>query len=134
FVVVVLQVNLVNEIDVMMEESLEISQGILEELGLPELTEKELEPITAQLSMITDLIPVAMAVLSMMIAFISQWLSYKFLNRVEKSQLYFPAFRNLRIPVVIIWVYFISLIIMLTDLDPNSSIYLVINNVLSLVG
>src|SRR5690625_7638344 len=70
----------------------------------------------------------------MVIAYISQWLSYKFLNRFEKTQLYFPLFRNLRLPVAILWVYFISLIIMLMDLDPSSSIYLVINNVLSLVG
>src|SRR5690625_1228283 len=39
FVVVFLNVNLVNEIDVMMEESIEISQGIMAEFGLPELTE-----------------------------------------------------------------------------------------------
>ena len=134
FVVVFLNVNLVQEIDMMMEESIEISQGIMAEFGLPELTEEELEPITAQLSMVKDLIPVGIAILSMVIAFISQWLSYKFLNRFEKTQLYFPLFRNLRLPVAIIWVYFISLIIMLMDLDPSSSIYLVTNNVLSLVG
>jgi len=134
FVVVFLNINLVQEIDVMMEESIEISQGIVAEFGLPELTEAELEPIKTQLSMVKDLIPVGIAMLSMMLAFISQWVGYKFLNRVEKAQLYFPLFRNLRFPVAIIWVYFISLIIMLMDLDPNSSIYLVMNNVLSLVG
>lgn len=134
FVVVFLGINLVHEIDVMMEESLEISQGIMKEFGFPEMTEKELEPITTRLSMVKDLIPVGIAMISIIMAFISQWLSYKFLNRVEKTQLYFPLFRNLRIPVAIIWVYFISLIIMFMDLDPNSSIYLVINNVLSLVG
>lgn len=134
FVVVFLGINLVHEIDVMMEESLEISQGIMKEFGFPEMTEKELEPITTRLSMVKDLIPVGIAMISIIMAFISQWLSYKFLNRVEKTQLYFPLFRNLRIPVAIIWVYFISLIIMFMDLDPNSSIYLVVNNVLSLVG
>src|SRR5690625_4824443 len=134
FVVVFLNVNLAQEIDAMMEESIEISQGIMAEFGLPELTEKELEPITAQLSMVKDLIPVGIAIFSMIIAFISQWLSYKFLNRIEKTQLYFPLFRNLRLPVTIIWVYFISLIIMLMDLDPGSSIHLVVSNVLPLVG
>lgn len=134
FVVVFLGINLVHEIDVMMEESLEISQGIMKEFGFPEMTEKELEPITTRLSMVKDLIPVGIAMISIIMAFISQWLSYKFLNRLEKTQLYFPLFRNLRIPVAIIWVYFISLIIMFMDLDPNSSIYLVVNNVLSLVG
>jgi len=134
FVVVFLGINLVHEIDVMMEESLEISQGIMKEFGFPEMNEKELEPITTRLSMVKDLIPVGIAMISIIMAFISQWLSYKFLNRLEKTQLYFPLFRNLRIPVAIIWVYFISLIIMFMDLDPNSSIYLVVNNVLSLVG
>src|SRR5690625_4275426 len=133
FVVVFLGINLVHEIDVMMEESLEISQGIMKEFGFPEMTEKELEPITTRLSMVKDLIPVGIAMISIIMAFISQWLSYKFLNRVEKTQLYFPLFRNLRIPIAIIWFYFISLIIMYMDLYLNSSIYLVVNNVLSLV-
>lgn len=134
FVVAFLGVNIANEIDTMMEESLEMSQGIMAEFGFPELTEQDLEPITTQLSMIKDLIPVGIAMFSIIIAFLSQWLSYKFLNRVEKTQLYFPAFRDLRLPVAIIWIYFITLIVMLMDLDPNSSIFLVANNVHSLVG
>ncbi len=134
FVIVFLGVNLANEIDAMMEESIEISQGIMAEFGFPELTEKDLEPIKASLSMVKDLIPVGIAMFSIIIAFISQWLSYKFLNRIEKTQLYFPPFRDLRLPVAMIWIYFISLIVMLMDLDPNSSIYLVMNNVLSLAG
>lgn len=134
FVVVFLEVDMVKEIDNIMEESLERSLGIMTEVGLPELTETELEPITTQLSMVKNLIPVGIAMLSLLMAFISQWLSYKFLNRIERTQLYFPRFRDLRLPVAIVWIYFISLIVMLMDLDPNSSIYLVVNNVFSLVG
>jgi len=134
FVVVFLEINLANEIDVMMEESIEMSQGIMAEFGFPELTEEELEPITSSLLMIKNLIPAGIAMISIIIAFISQWLSYILLNRIEKTHLYFPLFRDLRIPVAIVWIYFITLIVMLTDIDPDSAIYLVTNNVLSLVG
>lgn len=131
---VVFQVNLANEIDIMMNESLEMSQGILVDLGFPEITEADLALITDRLSMVKDLIPVGIAILSVILAFISQWLSYKLLNRIEKKELYFPIFRELKFPVAIVWVYFIALISMLMDLDPDSTMFLVANNVLSLVG
>jgi|SRR5690625_664406 len=134
FVIVFLKIDLVNEIDMMMEESLEMSQGIMSEFGFPELTEQDLEPIMAQLSMAKDLVPVGIAMISILLAFISQWFSYKFFNRLEKTQLYFPPFRDLRLPFAIAWIYFISFIVMLMDLDPGGAIHLVTNNVFSLVG
>lgn len=134
FVQVVLEVNVANEIDTMMSESIEISQGIIEDFGMQELTEEDLAPITDQLAMVKDLIPVGIVIFSMIIAFISQWIGYKFLNRIERTQLNFPPFRDLRLPVAIAWVYFIALIFMFMDLDPDSAIYVMANNVFSLVG
>lgn len=131
---VVFQVNLANEVDIMMNESLEMSQEILIDLGFPEITEADLVLITDRLSMVKDLIPVGIAILSVILAFISQWLSYKLLNRIEKKELYFPIFRELKFPVAIVWVYFVALIFMLMDLDPDGTMFLVANNVLSLVG
>lgn len=134
FTQVFLQIDLANEIDVMMEESIEISQDVMVEFGFPELTEDSLEQVTTRLSMIKDLIPVGLAMISIMIAFISQWLGYKFLNRIEKLQLYFPPFRELRLPVTLVWIYFLAFIFMLMDLEPDGSIYIAVNNVISLVG
>lgn len=134
FTQVFLKIDLANEIDAIMNDSIEMSKEIVETIGLQEMTEEDLKPLKEQLLRVKDLIPVGIAILAMILTFISQWFSYKLLNRIEKTQLYFPKFRSLRMPVAIVWVYFFALVFMFMDLDPNGSIYLVANNIFSLVG
>jgi uncharacterized protein YybS (DUF2232 family) len=134
FTQVVLQVNLANEVDIIMQDSIEMSREMVQQIGLQEITDEELKPFQDQLSEVKDLIPVGITIIAIILAFISQWVGYKFLNRLEKSEFRFPPFRKLRIPVAIVWIYFFSLVFMLMDLEPNSTIYLVANNVFTLVG
>lgn len=129
----VFNVSWVDEIDSMIDESMQMSKSLMEQFGL-EGQEDQLAIMEQQVSMLKDLIPVGVAFIAILLAFISQWISYKVINRLEKKNFSFPPFRDLRLPVSLVWIYFFSLIFMLFDLDPSGLFYQAVNNVLVLAG
>ncbi|MFZ3577694.1 YybS family protein [Virgibacillus sp. DJP39] len=126
-------VNLVEEIDQMTEQSLQMSKSFMEQLGLGG-QEDQFELLQQQANMLMDLIPVGVVSLAIILAFISQWFGYKIINRLDKKQLSFPPFRELRMPVSLVWVYFFALILTLIGFDPSSIFYHAVNNALVLAG
>ncbi|MFD1040296.1 YybS family protein [Virgibacillus byunsanensis] len=128
------QVNWIEEINLMLSQSMQTSQDLMNQLGLGNQTEEQLELIEEQMMSITELIPVGIAFIAIIMAFISQWFSYKIINRLENKNLHFPPFRTLKLPVSLIWIYFFALIFTFFELDPSSTLYLGVNNILMLVG
>lgn len=129
-----LEVNLATQIDSILSESIELSKEMMREIGFTNIAEEDWLLVEKQLSLAKNLIPVGITILSIAFSFISQWLSYKLMNRLEKRKFAFPPFRTLRLPIAIVWIYFFALVFMFMDLDPNSMTYLVAHNVFSLTG
>src|SRR5699024_7315914 len=71
---------------------------------------------------------------ALLLAFITQWLSYKVINRTEQKELNFPPFRTLRLPVAMIWIYFVLIILTFFEFDQTSTIYSIVLNFHVLVG
>lgn len=134
FTQIVLGVNLASEIEQMINESFEISQGIMEELGILSPRGEDWEIVKQQLTIMKSLIPVGITITSIVYAFISQWLGYRLLNRLEGEKLFFPKFREMRLPKAIIWIYLLAMLFMFVELDPNGMIHLIAYNTFSLVG
>lgn len=134
FAQLVLQVNFMHELDVIIEESMDMSEGFIEQMGINEQAEKQLEAMQEQMTQALDLIPVSMAFIAIAFAFLTQWISYKVINRLENKQFRFPPFRALRFPAAVIWVYFAALLLTFLDLDTNSVFYLAVVNILTLAG
>lgn len=130
----VFQVNLVNEMNNMIEQSITMSQNVMDQLGMEELSEEQMAMLTEQFDMLTDLLPVFIAIVALLLAFVSQWVGYKVISRMDNKKLQFPPFRMLRLPVSLIWIYFFSLIMTFFGLDQNGMVYLAVNNVLMLAG
>lgn len=130
----VFQINWVNEIEQMMTESMQMSQEFMKQLGFAGQSEAAIDLLKERMGMLTTLLPAGLAVIAILFAFISQWISYKMINRLENKKLGFPSFRNLRMPVTLIWIYFISLIVTFFGLDPSGTLYLAVNNVVMLTG
>src|SRR5699024_4801042 len=130
----VFQVNLVNEMNNMIEQSITMSQNVMDQLGMEELSEEQMAMLTEQFDMLTDLLPVFIAIVALLLAFVSQWVGYKVISRMDNKKLQFPPFRMLRLPVSLIWIYFFSLIMTFFGLDQNGMVYLAVNNVLMLDG
>src|SRR5699024_4859843 len=96
--------------------------------------EDQLGQLQEQMAYAMDLIPVGMAFIAILFAFLTQWVSYKVMNRLENKQLRFPPFRSLRFPAAVIWVYFFALLFTFVELDPNSVFYLAVVNIFTLAG
>ncbi|WP_099158996.1 YybS family protein [Virgibacillus ndiopensis] len=130
----VFDINIVNEIDSMIDDSMQTSQDIMEQFGLAEQADDQLLMIEQYVSMLKDLLPVGIALIAIIMAFISQWFSYKVINRLDNKKLHFPPFRNLTFPVSLVWIYFFALIVSYFELDQNGTLFLAVNNVLVLTG
>lgn len=130
----VFQVNLINEIDQMINQSMQMSRKFMEQIGFADQAEDQMVLIEQQIEMIKNLIPAGIAFIAILIAVISQWVSYKVINRLEDRKLHFPPFRLLRMPVSLVWIYFFALIFTFFQLDPSSTLFLAVNNVQILAG
>ncbi len=130
----VLQVNLMSEIDQMINQYVQMIKDLMEQFGLADQGEEQIEMLEQQMGMITSLVPAGIALIAILMAFVSQWVSYKVINRLDGMKLGFPPFRMLRFPVSLVWIYFFALIFTFFELDPSSTLYLAVNNVMMLTG
>ena|SRR5690625_404444 len=125
-------INIYDEIDTVFAEMMNIMQTTSDQLGMGDELNEQLEPIAEQMDLLKDLIPASMAIISILMAFIAQWLSYKILNRIDRRSLYFPSFTSFNLPVSLIWMYFITLLLSFFVTDTESGIYIVVMNVVTL--
>ncbi|HLS07766.1 YybS family protein [Lentibacillus sp.] len=130
----VFQVNLVSEMNDLIQQSITMSQDVMNQFGVDELTEDQMNMLTEQFGMLTELLPAFIAIAGLLLAFVSQWVSYKVINRKDHKQLQFPPFRMLRLPVSLIWIYFFALVMTFFGLDPEGLVFMAVNNVLMLTG
>lgn len=134
FIQTLMDVNIVSEFGQIVEESVNTSTSVIESIN-PSLNEEDIEVlIDTQINLLQQLIPTFMVIFAFMTAFITQWLSYKWFNRVEKEKLYFPPFRELQFPSAIIWVYLLALILSVIGFEEGSTMYFGAQNLLLIVG
>lgn len=129
-----LNINWAQEIDLIVEESLQISQQFTEQIGLGEQTEEQMQFLQEQLRMVKNLIPVTISIAAIIIAFMTQWLSYQVINRMDQQTLKFPPFRQLNLPTPLIWIYFFAIIVMLFEANIDSTLYISSYNVFLIAG
>ncbi|WP_077602764.1 YybS family protein [Oceanobacillus sojae] len=134
FIQTLMGVNIMSEFSQIVEESVNTSTSMIESIN-PSLNEKDIEVlIDTQIDLLQQLIPTFMVLFAFISAFITQWISYKWFNRVEKEKLYFPPFRELQFPSAIIWVYLLALILSVIDFAEGSTMYFGAQNLLMIVG
>jgi uncharacterized protein YybS (DUF2232 family) len=126
-------VNIVENINEVIDQSTQMSKDLLEQFGIADQA-GQLHLVEQQIDMMKNLIPVGVAIIAIVLAFVSQWIGYKVINRLERKDYRFPPFRNLKLPVSLVWIYFFALIFTFFELDPNGTLYLAVNNVLMLTG
>lgn len=125
---VLFQVNFMTELRTMISESVEMSTAFLESVGMQGQTEQIQELMEIQIQHFIDILPVLLITTAFLLALISQWVSYKMLNRIQKRDLYFPPFRTLRFPTSILGLYLIVIIFSLFELNSSGIVYLIFQN------
>ncbi|WP_186576881.1 YybS family protein [Aquibacillus kalidii] len=134
FVQLVFGINIINELNQTMEQSINTTQELMNSFGIQQFTPEELDQIREEIMVVVDLLPVIFVVMALFLAFITEWLSFKVLNKLEKTKLYFPPFRNFVLPKILVWVYLFTIIFSSFDYETNSMMYQVSINVSQLTG
>lgn len=139
FLVLILIVELLSDVSIateyqlMIKESLDSTQLLLERAGI-DLTEGDISAIERQMMVLLDLIPSILIIVSMIFGFITQWLTHKVLNKSDSKQLSFPAFRLFQLPKTVLWIYFIVIILSWFNFDSMLMIETVILNASVILG
>ncbi|WP_042147706.1 YybS family protein [Paucisalibacillus sp. EB02] len=134
FAYVVLQINIIEEFNLIVNESLVMSKEMMMTFGMGEVSEEQFNLIEQQMNIYKQLIPVFIVFSSILLALINQWVSYKILNRIERKQLRFPKFRNLRFPTSIIWIHLFAIIGTLFQTETSGTFFIALQNIIMLTG
>jgi uncharacterized protein YybS (DUF2232 family) len=134
FTLLVLQVNVIDVFDQQMDEAMAMTKTILTEIGMDKEVEQQFSIMEDQLELYKQMVPFGVVAISILLALLNQWVSYKLLNRLEKKELRFPKFRNLRFPTALIWIYLLAVVFSVFQKDPNGNILIAAQNIIMLVG
>ncbi|AXI11030.1 DUF2232 domain-containing protein [Oceanobacillus zhaokaii] len=135
FTQVALDVNFVEDMNEMVEESMTMSSNLIEQFGLQEQQTEEVEElIQMQMNYLSDLLPAFVIFLAFILAFIVQWIGHKFINKFYKKKLRFPPFRTVQFPSALLWIYMIVLVLSIIETDPASTLFVIIQNASLVTG
>ena len=132
FAFIMMDVNVIEEFNAQIDQSLDMSKQLILDFGMGEVSEEEIGTVEQQVMLFKQLVPVMVVLASIFLALVNQWVSYKILNRIERKQLHFPKFRNLRLPTAIIWIYLLAMVGTLFQMDSSDTVYIALQNVIML--
>src|SRR5699024_2741213 len=107
----VFSLNIFAEMNLVVHELMATLISITSQLQLGTDVESQLELIEEQMRQFPDLLPSTMVIMSIIYALITQWVSYKVINRLNRENYSFPPFKQLNFPPAIIWLYLLALIV-----------------------
>lgn len=122
------------EIRTTLNESFAMTENMMSGFMTDEQSAAQMDALREQLNRLPDLIPSILVMFGISFAFISQWLTYKVINRVERKRHYFPKFQEFKLPTSILWYYFFSMIFMYMVSEESGIYYLAVFNVFTLTG
>ncbi|WP_306974016.1 YybS family protein [Alkalibacillus salilacus] len=123
----------VGQFEASMEESIDTTVSTVEDIGV-DVSSEDLEIVREGYQELIYLLPTLMVLVGLFLAFVSQWLSYKWMNRKEKRNYKFPPFRDFSFPTSIIWFFLLGIIMSWIYTDPADTMYLAATNLYALPG
>lgn len=130
-------VNLFDAIDQSIAAYFDIIKSLAEQEAFAELalfSEDQIKILEEMMYDIKNYIPVIITILSMFIAFIFQWITYKIGNVIHNRNYRFPPFRELNFPKIILWIYLLMIIIMFFSNNQAGTVFHGIINVYSFLS
>ncbi|SDM41459.1 YybS family protein [Sediminibacillus halophilus] len=127
------QINIVQEMNQAINDSIAQSQAMLKDLGM-DFNQENVDDLLEQMRQIVNLLPVILVVMALVLGLASQWIGYRVIGWLEKTTLRFPPFRQFRLPVGLVWIYFAALVVTWVSGDPDSIWHIGAVNVTNLAG
>src|SRR5699024_1040102 len=101
YVELVLGISVMDSLTGTIDESIAMTESLFEAVGMQ--SQIDLAALENDLMLFLQLTPVILVVISMTLSIISQWLSYKWMNKKDEADLYFPVFRSFKLPKIMLW-------------------------------
>ncbi|WP_153461445.1 YybS family protein [Sediminibacillus terrae] len=127
------QINIVQEMNQAINDSIAQSQAMLKDLGMA-FNQEDVDALLEQMRQIVNLLPVILVVMALVLGLASQWIGYRIIGRLDKTKLRFPPFRQFQLPVGLVWIYFAALVVTWVSGDPDSIWHIGAVNVTNLAG
>lgn len=127
------EINLVEEMNQLLETSFETTYEIMGPLMNEEI-EQQMDTMKESLLGFKYLIPSLLVLVSLLHAFITQWVSQKMMNRLERKSFHFPPFREFKLPVSVIWYYLAGLLLIWLNPEVSSLLNQIGLNLYYLLG
>jgi uncharacterized protein YybS (DUF2232 family) len=126
-VTTLLDINPLQEAKKAAEESIVMTREMMEGMGQT-INEAQLEQLEQVLDLAPLMIPTVIVLVSVLLAFVTQFLSTLVLKRLGYNIEKWPPFRELRLPRSIVWYYLLVMVLMIVPIDKESVIYLGVFN------
>lgn len=123
----VLDINWETAIKSAIEESIITTEMIMDKSGMKQ-NENQLSLIKEQMESLLLLIPATITIMSIFLSFITTWLSYRIINRMDQTKYAFVPFREFNFPISIFWIYFVLIIFSFFNTTPPNSLSIVVLN------
>ncbi|MGR9048076.1 YybS family protein [Halobacillus faecis] len=129
-----LGVNWMEELRNSMNQAFSTVEGLFSGMMQGEEVKQDIEDFRELIDFIPDIVPSVLAMAGVFMAFVSQWATYKLINRIENQSMRFADFKNFKLPTSVLWYYFVAMILNYVTMDGNDLIYLAAVNVFILTG
>lgn len=130
FYQVLFGVNIFQELQIVATEQMKAYMSFMETFSI-DAGNGDIESVfQEQINIFMQLIPALIILSAIFMAFIVQWISYKIINRLERKELRFPPFRNLKLPTSIIWLYFVVILLSFLNLESEGMFGIGVQNAL----
>ncbi|MCL6572167.1 MAG: YybS family protein [Bacillus sp. (in: Bacteria)] len=105
------KIDIIHELTTVLNESVKISQNILEGMGNEDQIKLLKEQNASMLKMIVTLAPSILIVASILSAFLTQWVCFPIAKRFGVNVQPWGSFRNLSLPRSLLWYYLIAMVL-----------------------
>ncbi|MBM7552181.1 YybS family protein [Thalassobacillus pellis] len=128
-------INWIEEIRTLLDESFSMTEQMMKNfMGSSETSDEQLQALREQIRQFPDIIPSLFAIMGIAMAFLSQWIGYKIINRIDQQNFHFTKFRNYKLPTAVLWYYFLGMIASWMFTESDNMIYIAGLNIFIVTG
>jgi uncharacterized protein YybS (DUF2232 family) len=125
-------INMLNELQIALDQSLNTSQEMLRSLGQSP-NEQAVKQFEAALRTIPYLLPSILVMSGFVLAFITQWIAAPILRKIGYKVEKFPPLREFRLPKSILWYYLLVMILSFFKMEQGSFLYIAVLNLATIL-
>ncbi|WP_456277209.1 YybS family protein [Bacillus sp. AK128] len=126
-ITVVMDINPIEEVQTIVDESINMSREMMEALGQT-INQSQLDQLEEAFELASLLMPTVIVFVGVFLSFITQLISAKILSRLGQKVEKWPPFRSIQLPRSLIWYYLLAMIAMMFKMDQESMLFLAVFN------